>query len=322
MSFQRSIATGALTLAVVMSLATPAGAQFGRGGNNQYTPDPGARDLKAVLFNWAWHMGMLRGEGEFELIQTFEYRAEGTVQVDGEPCELATYEPAEPGVLGTAGYRISVNYQIPGYRVQIRCTLPNGETYSNVETMSGVYAWDEDIPGAEIVPGEGEAMPNPGAFDERWIRLWASPHGAVKAAIAAAAGVPVSEAYGKSPAALLDAQAGAGVEPMTTLEWRGDEPILTFPIPGLPGAVATAMLNDEFLPESIVVEYGNDTTEFVYRDFQDFNNPFHKIEALIPSQIIERQNGEVVRNLETVITEVGNVYVVVPVPDSVRAARN
>jgi hypothetical protein len=321
MSVGRSLVTGALACAVALSIATPASAQFGRGGN-VYTPEPGARDLKAVLFNWAWHMGMLRGEEEFELIQTFEYRAEGTIQVDGQPCRLASYEPAEPGVLGVAGYRISANYQIPGYRTQIQCTLPNGETYSNVETMSGAFAWDEDIPGAEIVPGEGKATPNSEAFDERWIRLWSSPIGAVKSAIAAAAGVPVGEAYGQSPATLLDRQAEAGVESMTTLEWRGNQPILTFPIPGMPAAVATATLNSEYLPESIVVSHGNDTMEFVYSDFQDFNNPFHKIEALIPASIVERQNGEVVRELETVITEFGNVYVVVPVPDSVRAAGN
>ena len=322
MSNRLSVAAGAIVVLVATSIALPAAAQgFGRGGN-QYTPEPGARDLKAVLFNWGWHMGMLRGEGEFELIQSFEYRAEGTIQVDGQPCRLSTYEPAEPGVLGVSGYRVSANYRIPGYRTQIQCTLPSGETYSNVETLSGAYAWDEDTPGAGIIPGQGTATPNPDAFEERWIRLWASPHGAPKAAIAAAAGLPVSESFGQSPATLLDRQAEAGVESMTSLEWLGDQPILTFPIPGMPDAMATATLSNEFLPESVVVRHGNDTTEFVYNDFRDFNNPLHRIEALIPAAIIERHNGEVVRELETVITEIGNVYVVVPVPDSVRAAGN
>ncbi len=321
MSFRRIVATGAFACIVSLAGVAPANAQFGR-ETGPYTPEPEARDLRAVLFNWAWHMGMLRGQDEFDLIQTFEYRAEGTIRVDGQPCELATYEPAEPGVLGVSGYRISANYRIPGFRTQIRCTLPSGETYSNIETMSGVYAWDEDIPGAEIVPGEGTATPSPDSFDERWIRLWASPHGAVKSAIAAAAGVTVSEQFGKNPAVLLDSQASAGVEPMTTLEWRGDEAILTFPLPGMPDAIATVTLSNEYLPESVVVRRGDDVTEFIYREFQDFNNPFHKIEALIPASTIERQNGVVVRDLDTVITEIGQVYVVVPVPDSVRAAGN
>jgi hypothetical protein len=36
--------------------------------------------------------------------------------------------------------------------------------------------------------------------------------------------------------------------------------------------------------------------------------------------IVERHNGEVVRDLKTVVTEIGQVYVVVPVPESIRAA--
>src|SRR5688572_20524655 len=55
--------------------AQPAGAQGGgRGGGRgggapqQYTPAPGARDLRSVLFNWGWHLGMLRSSEERDLI--------------------------------------------------------------------------------------------------------------------------------------------------------------------------------------------------------------------------------------------------------------
>jgi hypothetical protein len=290
-----------------MSGVLPAGAQGFGGGPQLYTPEPGARDLKAVLFNWTWHMGMLRGQAEPELVGTLEQQAEGTLQVDGEPCTLTKY-------------RVSANYQIPGYRTQIECTRANGETYANIETMSGRHAWDEDIPGAEIVPGEGKATPRPGALEERLIRLWASPHGAPKAAIAAAAGLPPSESFAENPAALLDRQAAAGVEPSTTLSWEGDRAVVTYPIPGVPGATATATLDEGFLPERVVVKHGTNTTEFLYGNFQDFNNPLHRIEALYAGTIVERQNGEVVRDLRTTLTEIGQVYVVVPVPESVRAA--
>lgn len=321
MGIRRSVAASMLVLAMAMTGPTPAGAQFG-GRGAAYTPEPGAQDLTSVLFNWAWHMGMLRGQAEPELVQTLEYRAEGTIQVDGQTCVLASYSDADPGALGDSGYRISANYRIPGYRTAIRCALPSGETYTNIETMSGAYAWDEDIPGAEIVPGEGMATPRPGAHTERWIRLWASPHGAPKAAIAAAAGVPVAESFGQNPATLLEAQAAAGVEPVTTLEWQGERPVLTFPIPGLEGATATATLDAGFLPERVVVNHGTDTTEFVYGSFGDYNNPLHRIEALYAGAIVERRNGAVVRDLRTVVTEIGQVYVVVPVPESVRAAGN
>lgn len=320
MSFRSSFATGALVAVVALGGVLPASAQFGRGGGNQYTPEAGAMDLKAVLFNWTWHMGMLRGESEVELIQTLEYRAEGTVQVDGQSCALAEYEEAEPGILGAAGYRISADYRIPGYRVQIRCTLPGGRAYSNVETLSGDYAWDEDMPGAEIVSGEGKATPRPESYEERLIRLWASPHGAPKAAIAAAAGVPIAEAFAQNPATLLDRQMEARVRPITTLDWQGNQPVLTFPIPGVPGAVATATLSQDFLPQTIVVRHGNNTTEFVYGEFRDTNNPLHRIDTLYAGTIVERYNGTVVRELRTIVTEIGQGYVVVPVPDSVRAA--
>ena len=119
---------------------------------------------------------------------------------------------------------------------------------------------------------------------------------------------------------LLDRQAAANVRPLTTLTWNGDRPTVTYPIPGVEGAVATATLTPDFLPERIVVRHGNNTTEFVYGNFGDYNNPLAKIEALYAGTIVERFNGQVVRDLRTVVTEIGQVYVVVPVPPSVKAA--
>ena len=252
-------------------------------------------------------MGMLRGQAENELVGTLDYHGEGTVQVDGQPCTLTKF-------------RLQANYQTPGYRSQIECRRQNGQTYSNVETMSGLFAWDEDIPGAEIVPGEGKATPRPNTLQERQIRLWASPHGAPKSALAAAAGVSLADAFVQNPAALLDRQAAAGVKGSTTLEWQGNKPVLTFPLPAPAGATATATLDETFLPERVVVKHGSNTYEFVYGDYQDFNNPLHKIEALYAGTIVERRNGTVVRDLKTTLTEIGQVYVQVPVPASVRSA--
>lgn len=281
------------------------GGGFGRGP--AFTPEAGAKDLKSVLYNWTWHMGMLRSGAESELIKTLDYHADGgTIQMNGQACVVTKV-------------RIQANYQIPGYRTQIECTLPNKQTYKNVETMSGDFAWDEDIPGAELVPGKGKATPKPAALEERRIRLWASPQGAPKAAIAGAAGMPTTESFGKNPATLLDAQTAAGVKGTTTLTWQGDKAIVTYPIPGVPGAVATATLNN-FLPERIVVKSGTNTTEFVYSNFQDFNNPLFKIEALMPATLVERRNGTLVRELKSKVTEIGQIYVIVPVPDSVRKA--
>ena len=86
------------------------------------------------------------------------------------------------------------------------------------------------------------------------------------------------------------------------------------------GATETVTLGEDYLPERVVVKHGANTTEFQYGNFQDWNNPLHRIWALYAGTIVERHNGTVVRDLKTKVTEIGQVYVVVPVPSSVRAA--
>jgi hypothetical protein len=284
-----------------------AGGGGGRGDGGPFTPEPGAKDLKTVLFNWAWHMGMLRSGAESELVKTLDYHAAGgTIQVDGQPCTLTKY-------------RVQANYQVPGWRTQIECVFKNKQTYKNVETLSGDYAWDEDMPGAELVPGKGKATPNPASLIERRIRLWASPHGAVKAAIAGAAGLPPSESFGENPAVLLDNQAKAGAKSTTTLEWVKDKAVLTFPVPGVPGATAVATLTN-YLADSVVVTNGADKTEFIYGKWADWNNPLFKIDALYAGTIVERKNGTVMRSVNAKVTEIGQIYVIMPVPASVQKA--
>ena len=255
-----------------------------------------------MLFNWTWYMGMLRGVDEHELITSLEYQGKGSIQVDGQPCTLTKY-------------RVSTNYQTPGQRVQYTCTRANGQTYSNVEVVSREYAWNEAMAGAELVAGKGKAIPMSGAVQERLIRLWASPQGAPKAALAAAA--PTAELGANPGAHLQDGVAKAGE---TSVSWEAGKPVLTFPIPGLPGATATATLNDKYMVERVVVKQGSTTTEFAYGDYQDWNNPLNKVDALYAGKMVERRNGVVVRDLTTVVTETGSVYVVMPAPASVRAA--
>src|SRR5579872_610963 len=174
-SRQTSIKIAIGMILTVSALSTGA-AQEPRAGEPPppYRPAKDAKDLRSVLFNWTWYMGMLRGIDEHELITSLEYQGKGAIQVDGQPCTLTKY-------------RVSTNYQVPGQRVQYTCTRPNGQTYSNIEVVHGPYAWNEDIPGAEIVAGKGKAAAAPGAVQERLIRIWASPQGAPKAAIFAAA---------------------------------------------------------------------------------------------------------------------------------------
>ncbi len=255
-----------------------------------------------MLFNWTWYMGMLRGVDEHELVTSLEYQGQGTMQVDGQPCTLTKY-------------RVSTNYQYPGQRVQYTCTRPNGQTVSNIQVLNGHDAWDEDIPGAELVAGKGKATPMPDAVDERLIRLWASPQGAPKAAIK---GVAPEAQIGANPGTLL--KDGADKAGQTSLKWEDGKAVVTYPIPGVPGAIATATLNDKYMAERVVVKHKGKTTEFTYGDYKDWNNPLNKIDAFYAGKIAESRNGSPVLDVNTVQTETGSVYVVMPVPASVRAA--
>ena len=272
------------------------------GDAEPYTPAADAKDLKAVLFNWMWDMGMLKGHDERDMVASLEYQGKGTIQVDGQPCTLTKY-------------RASTNYQTFSQRIQYTCTRPNGQTYSNIEVVSGLYAWNEDTPGAEIGPTKGKATPMPAAVQERLIRIWASPQGAPKAAVA---GTTETFWLGANPGTLFaDGVAKVG---QTSVSWESGKPVVTFPIPGVPGATATATLDAKYMTERVVVTQGSTTTEFTYSDYQDWNNPLNKIEVFYAGKMIERRNGAVVRDLTTNETETGNVYVVAPVPASVKAA--
>ena len=273
----------------------------GRGGT-AYTPAAGAKDLKSVLFNWAWYTGMLRSSEEYDVLMSLEYQGKGTMQVDGQPCNVTKY-------------RMSISYQTSGERIQITGTRPNGQSCSNVEVLSGAYAWNEDIPGAELVPGKGKATPMPATAAERMIRLWSGSQGAFKAAFAGTS--PEAPPMTPRPQRLA---ADAMTIGKTSVAWAGNKPVLTYPIPGVPNATATATLDAKFMAESIVVKNGANTYEFSYGDYKDWNNPLNPAEALIPGKMTEKKNGAVVRDITTTLTETGQMYVVMPVPASVKAA--
>jgi hypothetical protein len=95
---------------------------------------------------------------------------------------------------------------------------------------------------------------------------------------------------------------------------------VTFPIPGVPGAVAKATLDSQNMAERVEVRQGDVITEFTYADYADYNNPLNKVEAWYAGKLVEKWNGVIVRDLTTIETETGNVYVVMPVPESVRKA--
>ena len=256
--------------------------------------------------NWMWHEGMLKGTDERDMVATLDYQAKGgTIQVDGQPCTLSKY-------------RASTNYQTLSQRINYTCTRANQQTYSNIEVVSWQYAWNEDTPGAEIAGTKGKVAAMPAAVQERLIRIWASPQGAPKSALA---GTVNTWTLGANPGTVI--ADGATKVGNTSVSWdAAGKPVVAFPIPGVPGATGTATLDAKYMTEKVVVTQGATTTEFTYSDYKDWNNPLNKIEVFYAGRLIEKKNGAVVRDLTTSQTETGNVYVVAPVPPSVQKALN
>jgi hypothetical protein len=253
-------------------------------------PPTAAPDVKTTLYKMGDALGMLRDTDERDAVLTIDWRATGTMMLGGQPCTLANY-------------RASINYWLPGMRAQYTCTTADGRTRKGIEVVSGTFAWDEDMAGAELVAGKGTATPKPAALNERLIRIWSGPQGAAKAAAAAGANLKVTTENGKTVAA--------------------------YPIPGVAGAMARATLtngtNDDvpcssYCAERVEVRQGNVVTEFLYSNYGDLNEPLNKIDAWYPAHIVEKRDGQTMLDLTIVETETGNPYVVMPVPPSVKRA--
>ena len=305
MDFRRRISWISVALGVVLAIGVPltAGAQTPPGASTTepYTPAKDAKDLKAVLFNWMWGMGMLKGHDERDMVATLEYQGKGTIQVDGQPCTLTKF-------------RASTNYQTFSQRIQYACTRRTDRRLEHRGGQRAVRLERRRRPARRSVQ-KGKTTPMPEAVQERLIRIWASPQGAAKAAVA---GTTETLLLGANPGTLF-ADGVAKVRD-TSVSWEGGKPVVTFPIPGVPGATGTATLDAKYMTEKVVVTQGTTTTEFTYSGYKDWNNPLNLIEVFYAGKMVERRNGAVIRDLTTTETETGNVYVVAPVPASVQAA--
>ncbi len=99
-----------------------------------------------------------------------------------------------------------------------------------------------------------------------------------------------------------------------------ERPVVTFPIPGVQGAIAKTTLNAENQAERVETTLGNVVTEFTYEKYDDYNSPDDKVFGYFPGHIVEKRNGVTILDLTVKQTDVGNLYVVMPVPQTVRAS--
>ena len=103
---------------------------------------------------------------------------------------------------------------------------------------------------------------------------------------------------------------------------------VTYPIPGVPGAVAKATLTSGVVDglctrncaERIEVRQGDVVTEFWYSNYADYNHPEEQLDAFFPGRIIERRGATTVLDVTVTRTNTPNLYIVIPVPAGVRSA--
>jgi len=283
------VAAAVMLAGLAGALPMPADAQQRRtDGIDRTWKDGGG--IRTVLYNWANHMGMLRELEEHDLIATLEFFATGMVRVNGQACTLTRY-------------RAEINYQMSGMRADFACTLPGGQTHEEIQVVGGQYAWNEvGGAGAGLVAGQGTAVPTMAAYNERAIRLWSNPQGALKSAVMGGANTKVGMAGGKT--------------------------VVTYPVPGVPGAVATATLTSgpvdgvctRNCAERVEVRQGNVVTEFTYAKYADYNDPEEQLDAFFAGRMTERRGTETLLDLTVTRTNTPNLYIVIPVPASVRTA--
>ena len=103
--------------------------------------------------------------------------------------------------------------------------------------------------------------------------------GAAKAAV-----VGTTETFwlGKNPGTLFaDGVAKVG---QTSVSWENGKPVVTFPIPGVPGATATATLDAKNMTERVVVKMGSTTTRIHLRRLSGLEQPVEQDRGVLRRQ--------------------------------------
>lgn len=151
-----------------------------------------------------------------------------------------------------------------------------------IEVVSDKYAWNEDTPG-------GKATPMPAAVADRQLQLALTPVGMAKAAKANIAQAKI-------------AQTGGVVT-------------LTFPVNG---ATIVATLNKYMEPEKVEARLGTTVVNVTYSQYGDWNDDA-KADVYLPKRVVQTQNGMTVLDLTLTNTNTYNPYVIVPIPENVKA---
>jgi hypothetical protein len=254
-------------------------------------PPTTAPSVKDTLYKIGDALGMLRDTEERDAILTMDWRAGGTMTVDGQSCTLANY-------------RGQVRYSLPGMRLDFACAQPDGKPGTrHVQVIAGAMAWNETAPGVG-------ATPAPNAVTDRLVELWSLPYSVYKAATLAGANAKVTLdggiVYLSYPLpAPLTGTARVALNTTDAIELTMD---------------SGEKYQLSYWIDRVELRVGNLVTETTYSDYQELNEPDYRSDVFFPRRITQKRGGATVLDLTTQRTNTYNPYVVIPVPANVKAA--
>jgi hypothetical protein len=278
------------TLALFLSGALIIGAVAASTDAQQRPASPapaGASDVKGILFELANSMGMLRGLQQEDSILTLEHWAKGTMTVGGQKFDLPEY-------------RMSINYGVPGMRVDLRRQASGGQAQRVIEVVAGPAAWNETERGRNATAARDKAK-------DRLVQLWTTPMGVVKAATMAGAKATIKSAGG---AMMLSFPLPAPADDVTVnATLRRDNSLLVPDPASLKNLVGTYVARVETT--------GGVVSDTTYAEYGDWNWDDYQADVMQPRRITRKQ-GDMSLELMTVNTNTYNPYVIMPVPDNVK----
>lgn len=255
-----------------------------------------APDLKKVLYSMANSLGMLRTVNELDSVMTVEAWGRGTLREVG------------PNGIGPEvaikSYYAQIAYDFPGMRVEV----VRADGQREIQVVSGTHAWNEvDKLGAGLEPGWGTAVPAMDTVTERLLRLWTTPFGVVKAAVAAGEQAKVGVENGATVVAF----------PLV----NGQPAQTSYLVVGeLAGTPVKVTLDAMSRPARVELRFRDRLYVTTFSSYGDLNESDYKADIFLPARVVRTVDDQTVLDLTIEKTNTYNPYVIMPVPPGVQKA--
>lgn len=246
----------------------------------------GTTPKRDIVFDVANSMGMLRGLQQEDSILSIDQWATGTMTVGAQKFDITKL-------------RISLNYSVPGMRVDMTRKAPGGAEQRQIQVVAGNFAWNETEPGVGPTPAQN-------TLKERLVMLWTTPFGTIKAARAAGANLKVTDQGGGTSVLTFPLPAPVN-DTIATATVRTDASLMVRPHPN-----AAKGLTGTYLVR--VTTTGGVVSDSTYSEYGDWNWDDYKSDAFTPKRAT-RKFGDATFELTTTNTNTYNPYVIMPVPE-------